>query len=343
MFETTRLKLTAWYLVIIMTISLLFSLAIYNRVNSEFTRFERVQMIIRERQELGLPVRKFQIAHPPDLDPKLIQNARIRLITSLGVINLAILGISGAAGYFLAGRTLRPIKEMVDDQNRFIADASHELRTPLTSLRSEIEVGLRNKTMTLAEAKQLLASNLEETIHLQTLSDSLLELAQSGKQNGKDMTDVSISECIDTAVKKMNGQIKKKGITIKRTGETAMVRGIADRICELLVILIDNAVKYSPKKTTVTIGVKKLDGSAQIKISDQGYGIDEEDLPHIFDRFYRVSKSRSKEEIPGYGLGLSIAKKIIDDHNGKITVASKVNKGTTFTVKLPAIKETKGH
>jgi len=153
MFQRARLKLTAWYLVIIMTISLMFSLVIYQSINIEFQRFERVQLKIQEDMQEGLPFphSRDHFIYFGKPDPTVIADARKRLIILLSFINFSILVLSGVAGYFLAGRTLRPIKKMVDEQKRFITDASHELRTPLTSLRSEIEVNLRNKNLSLLE------------------------------------------------------------------------------------------------------------------------------------------------------------------------------------------------
>src|SRR5882724_1251229 len=128
MFESARLKLTAWYLVIIMAVSFLFSFTIYSSVNFEFQRFQRMEIkfqkdIAKEKISFPPPQNRFyRIGHP---DPKMIENSRRRLILSLALINFGILIGSGAAGYFLAGRTLRLIKKMVDEQKRFITDASH--------------------------------------------------------------------------------------------------------------------------------------------------------------------------------------------------------------------------
>ncbi|MDO8657133.1 MAG: HAMP domain-containing sensor histidine kinase [Candidatus Levybacteria bacterium] len=331
MFQSARLKLTAWYLVIIMVISIFFSFAIYTGVNVEFRRFERMQERIKERQDEGLPFNG-----RPRFNPEVINQARARVITILGIINLSILGIAGATGYFLAGRTLKPIKKMVDEQNRFIEDASHELRTPLTSLRSEIEVGLRNKKLNLENSKMLLQSNLEEVVSLQMLSDNLLELAQTEKSiNSFDFTNVSIIDVIDNAIKKLDGPIKEKQIKIEKKVEDVNIPGIQDRVKELFVLLLDNAIKYNPPKSKISIKTERDNGMIKITVKDNGIGIEEEDLPYVFDRFYRASKSRSKEQVSGYGLGLSIAKKIVILHNGTIAIESKINKGTTFVVELP--------
>lgn len=330
MFERTRAKLTAWYLVIIMAISLLFSVVIYSMVNAEFVRLESTQIRIQEDIIAG--------EFPPGprfvtINPESIQRARNRLITTLGFVNLTILIISGGAGYFLAGRTLKPIKDSMDEQKRFVSDSSHEFRTPLTALRSEIEVGLRNKNLTSAEAKKILESNLEEVINLQTLSDNLLELAQGGKTAKTFMKPVSIKSIIQNAVKKIEPTAKNKGIKIENSVKEGKIKGAPDRLQELFVILLDNSIKYSPKRSTVYVKSQKSGGKIKISITDHGMGILKKDLPHIFDRFYRSDESRSKD---GYGLGLSIAQKIVDAHNGEIEVESEPSKSTTFTINLPA-------
>ena len=339
MFEKARLKLTAWYLVIIMTISLLFSFAVYSSITFEFRKFEKMHVKIQEEIRDGVIVPPpsgnhfFKIGRP---DPKFIEESRKRLLVNLGLLNIMILVFSGAAGYFLAGRTLRPIQKMVDEQNRFITDASHELRTPITSLRSEIEVALRNKDLTLSEAKKLLESNLEETVNLQSLSDNLLGLSQLGKpQNTKNMTEVSVVEIVDASIRKLSGLIKKKNIIVQKNVKDVGIRGIPERLTELLVILLDNAVKYSPPKSKISIAAKAIDGKVRIEIKDNGIGIAEEDLPLVFDRFYRGTKSRSKEKVTGYGLGLAMAKEIVSLHSGAIVIKSKqAVKGAGTTVVL---------
>ena len=131
MFQSARLKLTAWYLLIIMLVSIAFSVAIYRVLIAEFARVERMQ---RSRRTLQVPSE----LRRPVIDPEVLKESENRLRATLILINLIILGAAGGSGYFLAGRTLRPIKDMVEEQSRFITDASHELRTPLTSLKSEV-------------------------------------------------------------------------------------------------------------------------------------------------------------------------------------------------------------
>ena len=335
MFQSARLKLTAWYVIIIMLISILFSLAIYAGIHNEFRRFEHFQQLRQLREQEGLFVSPLS-RRANSFDPEMLAESRRRLILVLVLVNLGILVVSAGASYFLAGRTLGPIKEMVDEQNRFITDASHELRTPLTSLRSEIEVSLRAKNITLPDALMLLKSNLEEVISLQSLSDNLMELAAYQKKNGNQTFEkLSLSEVLEKACKKIVPVAQQKHITVKNDVKDYIVYGDKQSLIELFTILLDNAVKYSRNKTAVNILSKKTDHLISVSVKDEGIGIDKDDQLHIFDRFYRVDKSRSKEMVTGYGLGLSIAQKIVNLHRGTIEVASQLNRGTTFTVKLP--------
>lgn len=335
MFRSARLKLTFWYLAIIMAISISFSTAIYRVISLELTRIERVQ---RLRMERRLPP-SLDTRGPARflLDPELVAETKQRLIVTLVIINFAILGASALAGYFLAGRTLTPIAQMLEEQSRFITDASHELRTPLTALKSEIEVNLRDTHLSPMQATKLLRSNLEEVNNLQALSDRLIKLTQYQKgHNNLPLTAVPIRPAIQAAIQKMAWPAKNKNIALTYTGGTFSVMGNSQALVELFVILLDNAVKYSPKQTNVRISAQKTDGRIRIRVKDQGEGIAKKDLPHVFDRFYRSDKSRTKTTVQGYGLGLSIAKQIADQHHGAITVHSKLNKGSTFIVDLPA-------
>ncbi len=342
MFKQARIKLTVQYLMIIMIISIFFSLVIYRALTFELTRIENAQ---RLRIELGLP---FGISLPPAsgtdfprrlyIDPELIQDTKNRIGLLLLIINVVILSGSSAAAYYLAGITLKPIKDMLDEQNRFITDASHELRTPITALKSEIEVNLRDKNLKLSDAKALLKSNLEETNHLQSLTDELIKLTQYQGKNDEHkivMSSVSLGLILDESINQVKSMAKNKKITLTNTAADFNIEANAPLLSELFIIFLDNAIKYSPKNSEIKISDKKTDGHVIVSIADSGMGISKEDISHIFDRFYRTDKSRSKTNTSGYGLGLSIAKQIIDKHHGFIKVQSQVDKGTTFLIELP--------
>lgn len=318
MFHAARIKLTAWYLLIIMLVSISFSVVIFRVLTSELDRFERIERVRIERRFPAID----EIKH--------------RLILRLININIFIFAGSALAGYFLAGRTLKPIADMVDEQNRFVTDASHELRTPLTSLKSEIEVNLRDPDLSPVQAKALLKSNLEEVNSLQVLSDGLIRLTQYQKgHNGLAVTDVSLAGIAREAIRKVTNAAKEKRITVTNGIRNINIQGNQTALTELFVIFLDNAIKYSPKQKTIHLTSRKSDGHIIIDIADQGIGIDEKDIPHLFDRFYRADKSRTKTGVPGYGLGLSIAKQIVEQHHGTIRVHSELKKGTTFSVELP--------
>lgn len=332
MFESARIKLTTWYLLIIMLVSIMFSMVIYVGATNELSRIQRVQTLRQRELTEGIvpPTRAFRI------DPEVIEESRNRVRLALIVINFIIFGVAGAAGYFLAGRTLKPIEEMIDEQNKFITGASHELRTPLTALKTSTEVGLRDKNLTAADARSLLRDNLEEVENLKLLTDNLLRLSQFEELNGDmDMKSVRLSEILEESKRKVSALAKAKRITIEIPKERSKVKGDKVSLVELMVILFDNAIKYSPKGSNVNVTTVSSDHKILIKVKDMGMGIDEKDIKHIFDRFYRGDKARSKENVSGYGLGLSIARKTAGLHGGTIEAESESGKGSTFTVTLP--------
>jgi len=341
MFTKARLKLTGWYLLMIMLVSVSFSVVMYEILTIELDRVERLHKHRQEVEfsapifdEVPLELRKREVRMFM-IDPEVIEDAKRRLILSLSLINLGILAGSSLAGWFLAGRTLRPIKVMVDEQNRFVTDASHELRTPITSLKTEIEVNLRDKELS-ENAKKILRSNLEDVNNLQMLSDNLIKLTQYQDNNGNVVAqEISLKDIVDDASRKVANFAKNKKIEIvnKTTDREVSVNEQSFR--EALVILIDNAIKYSPKDKKIVISSKVKNNLIYLEVKDQGIGINEKDLPYIFDRFYRADESRTKKDVDGFGLGLSIAKQIIERHKGTITVTSKVGSGTSFVIKLP--------
>ncbi|MEW5705878.1 MAG: ATP-binding protein [Actinomycetota bacterium] len=351
MFRSARLKLTAWYLLSIMTISIVFSLLAYQGLRYEIRRDMHIQALramsgprwFRDgNSDLsqfeftpGFPFGRRFPAPPLAFDTELFEEAQRRLAMNLVTINIGIFIISGVAGYFLAGRALRPIEVMVDEQKRFVADASHELRTPLTAMRTEIEVTLRDKDPTAASMKQVLESNLEEIDKLQLLSDHLLTLGrlQNTASNGKFM-EVNLTDVVEEALQNVRPLALEKNIKIHSNIENIALEADRDSLVKLFVIFMDNAIKYSYENGEVFITAKSVKNKAIISVKDLGAGIRASDLPYIFNRFYRADASRSKA-VPGYGLGLSIAKSIIEMHNGKVDVKSSPEQGTTFTITLP--------
>lgn len=335
-FKLAYLKLTLFYVMIVMIISVSFSVVIYNISSNELGRgLNRQAGALRDiRVQIGGNNMMSDLAQ---IQADQLDESGHHLQLNLLYFNLLILLLSSGASYFLARMTLRPIEEMVEAQNRFTADASHELRTPLTAMRTEIEVSLRDSKLNLNESRELLKSNLEEISKLETLSASLLKLAQYREDNEIVGEELVLSDVTTEAYQRIEKLAEAKKIKFDNDFSEAHVLGDRQSLIELFVILLDNAIKYSPKESKISINITQTNGSAMVKIADKGMGIKASDLPYIFNRFYRADLSRNKEKIEGYGLGLSIAKRIVDLHGGTIEATSKSGKGTEFIIKFPKI------
>lgn len=332
MFKKARIKLTLWYITIIFLISSCFSIAFYKSSTREIERI--VARMERSRQEWTNQYNNF--VPPPPRGPSIeeLEESKKRLLTSLLIVNGVIIFATGCLAYSFAGKTLSPIKEMVKEQKQFITNSSHELRTPLANLRAEMEANLLEKKISDQMARDLITSNLEEVIRLQTLSNNLLELAKlhQFKKSNYDQK-LSLSKLLEVALKRTSALAKKKEISIVLKIIDCQILGDKNSLQELFTILIENAIKYSHEKSEIQIISKLAEKYLKVIIKDQGIGIAANDLPHIFDRFYRADKSRSL--VQGFGLGLAIAKEIIEKHRGMIKVKSELGKGSTFTIKFP--------
>lgn len=333
LFNSATIRMTLWYLAIIMTISIVFSAVLYQVSTREFNR----QIVIGTPPTAAffLPngFNEFQSLRLATID-----ESRNNLKANLVVFNLIIFVAGGLLSYILARRTLQPIEQAVQAQNQFIADASHELRTPLTAIKTELEVALRDKDLTIKESRSLHESTLEEVERLKNLTNGLLRLARVEDKTLKEsLGECNVEEIVKEAVLKVDSLAEQKEISIEAELQDAWAHGDKENLIELLIIILDNAIKYSPSNSRIKISVqpRRIQKIVAIKIKDEGFGIRQSDLPHIFNRFYRADSSRSKQNIFGYGLGLSIAKKIVEAHNGKIEVRSKAGSGTTFTISIP--------
>jgi signal transduction histidine kinase len=331
MFKAARLNLTLLYLGIITVVTLFFSLVTYRLLTAEVDRFARFQRSRIEQRiflENGFP--------SPDLD--LIKDTKRRIAFGLIFVDGIIIFISGGLGYWLAGKTLRPIQDMLEDQKRFIADSSHELRTPITSLKLATEVALRDKNLSISDTKNVLKDNLFEINKLGSLSEGLLRLAQyDSKKSSSVFSKESIREISDQAVENVILLAKSKKISIENNIKNYFVLGSKTELVDLLVVILDNAIKYSPSDSSIELNSRKTKSSIYLSITDQGQGIPENDKPHVFERFFRSDKSRTGAI--GFGLGLSIAKRIVSSHKGTIKVTDNKTGGSVFEVRLPAIKK----
>ncbi|HLA18978.1 MAG TPA: HAMP domain-containing sensor histidine kinase, partial [Dehalococcoidia bacterium] len=239
---------------------------------------------------------------------------------------------------FLAGLALRPIRAAVDSQRAFIADASHELRTPLSVMRANGELLKRHLSEPVSANREAVDDIITESDRLGRLVGQMLTLARvDSGQAALTMSEVALDEIADDVSRGMRLLAQERGVSLDTAIERPLrLRGDADRLRELMVVLTDNAVKYTDAGDRVRLELKRAPGGRiTIRVSDTGHGIAPEALPHIFDRFYRVDKARSRES-GGTGLGLSIARWIAEVHGGSIRAESATGVGTTVTVELPA-------
>ncbi len=228
-------------------------------------------------------------------------------------------------------------------QRQFTSDASHELRTPLAVMRGDIEVTLRRER-SAEEYKRVLTSNLEEIMRLSRLVEDLLMLARGDTGRIELRCEpVDLNDICRRMVEYIYPLADQRDQTLiyepPPGAETAPVVVSADtlRIKQLLLNLLDNAIKYTERRGRVTLGLKTEEKVAVITVADTGRGIPPEDLPHIFERFFRRSAKTADRTAAGFGLGLSIVKWIVDSHGGRIEAKSEVGKGTEFIVRLPLL------
>ena len=307
------LKLTFMYASILCLVSIIFSTIIYsNTVNSfnvrpievfygkVYSSNEKAKEAINKRDN---EIKKELLFHLIVLDSMII-----------------ILGTIGS--YFLSKKTLKPIEENLELQMEFISNASHELKTPITIISMENEVLLKQKKHTEDELVDQIKSNLEEVQNLSKLVNILLELARNNKIT---LEKVKVFDVANNSINKLSSLAKKKNITILNNITNLEINANKDILEEVMVIIIDNAIKYSDKNTTIKVYAK----NNKIFIEDEGIGIKEKDIKYIFDRFYRVDKSHSSE---GYGLGLSLAKHLTEKMKMKITAYNNHDKGSTFII-----------
>jgi signal transduction histidine kinase len=263
-----------------------------------------------------------------------INEGRHALLVRLIWLNALALAGGSAVSYYLARRTLMPIEAAMEAQSQFVSDASHELRTPLTALQTTNEVALRKPKITAAATRELIEYNVAEAIKLKALSDALLGLLKNeGQLPGA--TAVSLQDAAADAMNEVVQLALEKKIAVHDNIPAIDVLAHHITLAQVITILLDNAIKYSPHNTTVYLTATKKARYAYLQVRDEGIGINASDLPHIFRRFYRADKSRTTQQTNGYGLGLAIAQKIVHQYHGNISVESIPGAGTTFTIKLP--------
>jgi two-component system OmpR family sensor kinase len=229
-------------------------------------------------------------------------------------------------------QTLERLESLFLSQQRFLADVSHELRTPLTVIKGNVDLMRRMKQF---DAESLTSID-QEAGRLTRLVGGLLMLAQA--ESGKlplNLKPVELDLLLTEVFQEMHVLAGGKVHVHLNEIDQLMVNGDRDRLKQVLINLVANAIQYTPQNGDVFLSLSKVGDLARILCQDSGPGIPAEDLPHIFERFYRAEKSRTRGKSTGFGLGLSIAKWIVEHHGGRIEVSSKEGRGTTFAIWLP--------
>jgi signal transduction histidine kinase len=280
-------------------------------------------------------VRVKEIVVIANVDPEIRLLHTVVLVSTVGtlLVFLIIIGV----GYFLARQALIPINESWEKQEQFVSNASHEMRTPLAVVRAHAELLLHSPDHTIEQESEHIASIIRESTRMSNLVSKLLLLARTDSNQAElEFQSVILPELIGNVVTQFRPIACLKEVSLHLQADEAFEFFCdKDRIVQLLVILFDNAVKYTPAGGDVTVQVRNLVNAAQIIVQDTGIGISTSDLPHIFDRFYQADTSRSGKE-RGTGLGLAIAKWIVEKHSGSIKAHSIAGKGTVITVVLPS-------
>lgn len=260
----------------------------------------------------------------------------VLILAGGGAIGL-LLSLAGA--WFLAGRALVPIEHAFRRQQEFVADASHELRTPLTVLRSATDLLDRHSDQPLAANQALFDDVRHEIGRLQRLTGDLLTLARSDRGELElAVAPLDLAAQAGHVVRRLTPLAAERGIdlALEQHGAAPSVEADPDRLQQVLLILLDNALKHTPAGGRVGVSVSQRDGWAAVEVADTGPGIAPEHLSRVFERFYRADAARSGEE-GGTGLGLAIARTLVDAHGGQLTLTSAPGAGTRATIRLPAM------
>jgi len=380
MFKTIRFKLTFWYSVLLILLSLIFVVSINIVITKHFHAEPIVPGFI-----LGPKARTVIERRWRDLDEErrdLVQEYRledlrkIREISVLSFIPLTILSFAG--GYIIAGQMLKPIQklntatrkisaknlskqiehedtgdeisELIDNFNKmtarldisftaqkeFVENASHELKTPLAIVKTNLESALTDPKFSQHKASSLIKTSLKSTDFMNKLIEDLLLLALLENQIHK--TPASISDVAQKSVEYLEPLAGKQRIKldlkVSPSAQKVEIQANSELLQRAFMNVIENAIKYSPKGEKVHIKVKTRGSNIYIEIQDHGIGIPGKEENKIFERFYRIDKSRSRKT-GGAGLGLAITKKIINLHNGTIRLKTGKKSGTTFIISLP--------
>ncbi|MEI6553352.1 MAG: HAMP domain-containing sensor histidine kinase [bacterium] len=319
LFQRARWKLTAYYVGLVFIVLAIFSTILIQVIDSKLQESINGNVLV-ETQEGG------------------VEDTSEWLETAIYYVDVIIILIVACLGYIMAGRSLKHIKKDLENQKRFSENASHDLRNPLAIVITESEVALSNKHNTEKDLREVIQSNLDEAKKMSRLVNDLLLLSRNDDE--RTMQDlnfipIDLHNFIDKIMSTMRTQAENKGLKFTISPYKQITINVDEHNFERVILnLLQNAINYT-KNGSINVNVKEDARKAYIKVSDTGIGIDERDLPYVFDRFYKAEHSRN--DASGSGLGLSISKQIIERMNGDISIKSKVGVGTTVKIVLSKV------
>ncbi len=253
----------------------------------------------------------------------------------IGLVVLAVIAaiLLGLGSWYLTGRALIPAQRAWENQQIFIANASHELRAPLTLVKANAEVGLRAAPP--PEQQEILSEILSETDYMNRMVDDLLLLSRLDTQRLKlERKPVLVKDLFEEVQYQVRLLAAEKAITISLGETTGVINGDPLRLRQVCIILLDNALRYTPHGGQIDLESRVIGKFVEIQVRDNGQGIPAQDLPHVFDRFYQVQHS-GEDERRGNGLGLSIAKALVEAQGGEISISSQAGQGTKVNLRFP--------
>ena len=257
------------------------------------------------------------------------------LALTLAGAGLGMLAVFFVISLFFSNWALKPVREAWDSQRQFVADASHELKTPLTVVLANASILLKHPEQTIASQSQWVESTQVEAERMQGLVNEMLELAQVESRAAVHHEPLDFSEIVFREALQFESVAFERGCAFDTDiADGLRANGDATRLSKLVSTLIENAFKYVDENGTVDLRLTAAGRNAQLSVKNTGSAISPEDLPHIFDRFYRTDKARTSGA-GGFGLGLAIAREIAREHGGDIVAASRESEGTTFTFTMP--------
>jgi len=277
------------------------------------------------------PVQHIQIVYNLKRENEMLDH----LLIVIGFGSLLSVFIAVIAGIYLANKALIPIRSSWEKQQQFVADASHELRTPLSVMKLNLEHLFRHPDDTIEQESETIHQAIQEINYMSKMTADLLTLARSDSDQVQLVAEsIQLDEILHHVVRDFKALVDQKNIQLTAEIHPIKMVGDKERLKQLFVILLDNALKYTKENGSISIKSSIKNSRAIIELTDTGIGIPKADLPYIFDRYYRGDKSRTRH-FEGSGLGLSIARWIIQSHAGKIRVMSNVGEGTHISVSLP--------